>query len=526
MDRPLKLPDNRTALAAVVLLSLALKLSLLAAGKTINTDGILYITAAKYFDAGDYQKGWALFRMPAYPYLLYLAHGLIPDWIAAARFISIAAYTAAILPLYGLTRSLFNSQAAIWAAVLFALSPHVNIKSIDIIRDPVFTLCLAIYLWCFVEALGKRSGLLVLAAFMSAATALLFRLEAMVLLLTPVVFLSVQWVRTRDRVERKWVQKSILLWLLGIALMVLTVVFVFTFARQGDLIRSDEIRFHLQALASFSAFDNYQAIYAQLKELQQSPPLSTSSKSIAALTRHWMPLIYLFGQLLLFIKVLFPVYLLPLLMALKLFFAKQIKGNTAFNFVFLLFGLYFLLIYYSYITRDFLPSRLLYPLVFMLFGFMGKGMEAGLQLGIIRSFPKFATVGIVVLFLVAPVTRAVDKTLRSDVAVQAVGRWLQTDFSAKNHKIITSEPKVLYYADSIGDYPRDKTTCDQLKNWQANGELHAIERHALEREANAIVLLFKEQSTAIESIFEQYRPIKSFAGRKGRYVIFSPTGNS
>ncbi len=517
----IKLSDSRMALGAVILLSLAVKIVLLQADKTINTDGILYITAAKYFDSGRYAEGMALFRMPAYPFLLHLMHTIIPDWITAARCLSILAYTATILPLYGLTRRLFDHQSAIWACVLFALSPMVNIKAMDVVRDPIFILLLASYLFCFLKGIGLRAYRYVFAAFICAAASFLFRIEALVLLTAPVLYLGLYRLMTRKEAARRWTRTSLMAWVAALLLLGLLAFLGLQYSTDGNVIRYEKIRSHLDALDALAVFDNYNAIYDHLKIAQQNPPFRDASSSIAALTRHWMPLIYLLGQVAILLKVLFPAYLIPLFIALKNLIDRKLWRDSALNFILVLFCVYFLFIYYAYLVKDFLPSRLLFPLAFMLFGLMGKGMREGLQSSLARTFPKTAMAVIVLLFLIAPVGRAADKTRRADTSVRSVGVWLKANQNLSNQTILSAEPKVLFYADKIDNYPQNRAAWKKMKKWQTNGDHQAIEDYARRRKAHVIVMLFENRPPPLETLFAAYRPAKAIPGRKGQYVVFT-----
>ncbi len=519
----LKLTESRWALGAVFILSLIVKSALLLADKTINTDGILYITAAKYFEAGDYEQGWALFRMPAYPFLLHLVNTVIPDWVLAARSISILAYTAAILPLYGLTRALFDHKSAVWAAILFALSPLVNIKSMDVIRDPVFILLMATYLYSLLEGIRKRSHRSVLAAFFFGALSFLFRIEALVLLGVPLIYFGLLRLKARREDVRRWSLAALGIWFAALVVTALLALGIMQFTWHDSIVRSGEIRWHLRALASLSAFENYQAIYAQLKYLQQNPPFSGGSSSIAALSRHWMPLVYLFGQLVILLKVLFPVFLIPLIIGLKTTFTRENTHKRVLHFLSLLFCIYFLFIYYAYLIRDFLPSRLLFPLVFMLFAIMGRGMAEGLRSTLAASYPKITATVVVFFFLLAPIGRAADKTHRSDAIAKTAGLWLQEHQNHADQPLLTSEPKILFYADRIADYKQDRKACEKLKLWQSNEEFGSIEAYARRLEAHSIVILLKDRTKSPDTLFATYAPVKVFAGRKGRYVVFNRT---
>ena len=54
--------------------------------------------AARQIAAGNIEGALSLYPMPVYPLLLTLVHFVIPDWIAAARIIGIAALTLAVIP--------------------------------------------------------------------------------------------------------------------------------------------------------------------------------------------------------------------------------------------------------------------------------------------------------------------------------------------------------------------------------------------------------------------------------------------
>ena len=135
--------ETKRDLLILLLLSAALKISISLFITVINQDGELYITAAQKIAEGAFKEALTIHGMPLYPLLIALTHYVIPNWIAAARLVSIAASILTIIPLYLLTREIFHRQAALWACAAFALLPLSNHLSVAIMRDPLFLFFLA-----------------------------------------------------------------------------------------------------------------------------------------------------------------------------------------------------------------------------------------------------------------------------------------------------------------------------------------------------------------------------------------------
>ena len=56
----------------------------------VNWDGVVFIAAAKNYTYYGFREGFAVWpKFPAYPILISLFHGFIPDWVAAGRVISL-----------------------------------------------------------------------------------------------------------------------------------------------------------------------------------------------------------------------------------------------------------------------------------------------------------------------------------------------------------------------------------------------------------------------------------------------------
>ena len=115
-----KLLEYKNGLVFVLCLSLVIKTIFALFTKVINPDGVLYITAAQQFASGDFGAGLAIYPMPAYSLLILFVHFFIRDWIIAALVLNIVMSVFVLIPLYLLTKNLFDQRVAFWACVAFA----------------------------------------------------------------------------------------------------------------------------------------------------------------------------------------------------------------------------------------------------------------------------------------------------------------------------------------------------------------------------------------------------------------------
>lgn len=125
-------------LVFLLLFSLFLKSVLLLSDEIINVDAVRYIGAAKQFADGNFLDGLRMEKMPFYSLLIAASHLLIKDWVLAGQLISFFAMLFALVPLYLVTKDLFNQKAAFWAGLAFSLSPILNKHAVEVIRDPIF----------------------------------------------------------------------------------------------------------------------------------------------------------------------------------------------------------------------------------------------------------------------------------------------------------------------------------------------------------------------------------------------------
>jgi Dolichyl-phosphate-mannose-protein mannosyltransferase len=126
-----QIPESSRALPLLLMFSASLMRALFIVrwNADLNFDGEIYISAARKYAVGMYREGLAIYPMPIYPYLISLMHSIISNWVLAGRLISYFSMTLTVIPLYLLSKDLFNRRASFWGCVAFILLPETLLHS-------------------------------------------------------------------------------------------------------------------------------------------------------------------------------------------------------------------------------------------------------------------------------------------------------------------------------------------------------------------------------------------------------------
>jgi 4-amino-4-deoxy-L-arabinose transferase-like glycosyltransferase len=173
--------STKRDLLVLLFLSVILKVFLALFIGVINHDGVLYITSAQKLATGSFKEALNIYEMPLYPLLITLTHYVIPNWIAAARVVSIFSAVLTIIPLYLLTKDIFHRQAALWACAAFILLPLSNHLSVGVLRDPLFLFFLAWSTYFANRAITSRKLIYFLLSSLTCLFSILCRLEGLIL---------------------------------------------------------------------------------------------------------------------------------------------------------------------------------------------------------------------------------------------------------------------------------------------------------------------------------------------------------
>src|SRR5580698_4432185 len=192
LPRALSECSEGTALALTVLLAFAIRLYLSLTNYCIAGDGVAYLAMARDFAANAPAKALASVFSPLYPWLVALAHRLIPDWELAASLVSALLGTAAVASVYLMTReALERDDLAIGAAVLVAIHPEMAAYSASVRTEAGFIFLVTTSVWALIVGLKRKRIAFVAAGGIVGGLAYLYRTEAIGLMIFVVGFVPV-----------------------------------------------------------------------------------------------------------------------------------------------------------------------------------------------------------------------------------------------------------------------------------------------------------------------------------------------
>ena len=503
--------ETKRGLYFILGFSAIIKISALIAlsDKAINNDGLLYISAAQQFASGHFKEGLALYPMPLFSLLITAVHFVVHNWVLAGRFLSSTALLMALIPLYMLTSELFNRKAAFWACLLFSLAPAPNIWSVDISRGPVFVFFFA---WAvFFAQRSIRSIKLTdfLLTVLFAGISIFLRIEGVIFIPFYVLFIiSLAVVKPRERIA---FLKNILIWI-AFPLLCFLIFIVFLGPERMYFNRMDQVVLEAQNIFNFKFLDNYHRIYQELKAFEDSSPFTGIGKqNIIAITRHHMSLLYLLGLIEGLIKVLFPFFIIPFYYGFKRpFFRNQV--------LILAFVTSYLFMVYCYAIKvDFVRARFLLAPAFLLFPWIGAGMERIFAFVKNSSRPKVFVFVFALIFLIAPISKTINSFGKHDSVIIESGEWLAGQPGFNNAKIVTNERRILFYAGR-------ETYSDRGNRVEMYGssrsDFTGMEKLAKKIQADVIIIRTSVRRKDMIPEFKYFRKIREFVGKKKIAVIF------
>jgi len=276
--------------------------------------------------------------------------------------------------------------------------------------------------------------------------------------------------------------------------------------------RADQVVQVLQDTANLNFLDNYRLIYDHLKQVENSPPFSGAHYSFAETARNFMPVIYLIGFLKAFVKAIFPLFVIPLFLGFK---HSLTRSHVLVLFIVVSFLLVF---YYSLIVRDFISPRFLFVPAFLLFPWVGAGMERMFNFVKRSSKQKILAVVFVVIFILVPTVKVANSCKKHDNAISIAGKWLAKETKFKNARIITNEIRIPFYAGRELFSSREK---DLVKYDNRHHDYVDMEQFAVAKRANLVIIRISKKEKDLIPKFEHFIKIKEFYGKKRIVVIYS-----
>ncbi len=501
-----KLHDTANALILVVCISAALKIGLLLFNVPFNSDGVLYITAAQHFAAGNFAEALSVYPMPLYPLMIAGFHFLVPDWEIAGKLTSLACQILALIPLYFLTARLFSRKAAFWASLAFAVAPLPNDWAVDVIRSPAFVFSVLLAVYYAQKAIDLKKPVLFFLSALFSYCSFLFRVEgAIVVLFCSLYFVYRILVQGEERIS---LLKGFTAWL-GVTVMVAGICFLAVHIDGQRLNRLDEVAVKAAHILKLDFLDNYHIIYEQLDDLGKRHPHLDRRQNLAEVTRHFMFLVYLLGEAQIFIKVLFPLFIVPFIVGLR----RSRDFDTSRSFLFFLLCFYLTVMYVLYIDRNYLQRRFLFAPAALAFPWVGLGLERMYARLLGASRPKLYLAVFVIVFFISPAFKAVHSSATTDNVLRRAGNWVKQNELVHDARYFVNDLRAPFFAGiKTGNYVQI--------NEKNKYNFKAIERFAIKQELDILFLKVpKRLDTSVPDI-SRYKRLKKFTGKERNVYIY------
>ena len=510
VNRPGELINSHCGLILVLFVSLTLKIVELLYLDIISPDSARYIAAAHMFIKGDFWKGVALYRLPAYPLLLAFFYMLVGSWKGAGIITSLLPTLGTTVSIYLISARLFSHRAAFWSATAFALSPYLNRYGLYMIRDPMFWFLTSWALYFGIRFLEQPDERFLLGCLGTALLAAGFRVEGVIFLSVYLWFLV--YAAVRGGKECHVYLSGAALWFLFPLLVAAGLYYLFG-SKWSHLTRIDNIVGMVRNTLSSKFLDHYLKIYNDIKNLQLTHGYSIHSiqgHSVLTITRHYMPLIYMIGILECFFRMLYPLYGIPLIAGLK----TKLDRRRALP---LVTGLALIMVCYLFlIEKDYVAKRYLGLPVICLLPWVGEGMERIIK-GVKDSLSGRLVITLSIgLFFVLPIWKCASLNMRKiEPTLMEAGHWIASTPALANLPLEASDNRILIYAGHPEAFP-EKGLPPAIKQLVSLG-------FAKSEKEKIVVINPPGEETFSKGLPEGYTILKSFRGNYYSVTVYGPS---
>ena len=508
-----QIPESRRALPLLLMFSAILMgaLFIVRWNADLNFDGEIYIEAARKYAAGMYREGLAIYPMPLYPYLISFMHKIIPNWVLAGRLVSYFSMTLTVIPLYLLSKDLFNRRAAFWGCIAFTLLPETLLHSNSVMRDPPFFLFAMCAVYFAQKALQSKRLMHLLVSALFAWFSTLFRIEGLIIF--PVYFCFLIALAISKREQRKDYSRMMVAWG-GFFACLIAAIYIGMESRSDNINRFDDWAHFFHGFRDLSFLQSYHRVSAYLQQMQDASLNSIVGQHFADTARQLMALIYLLGMLFMFLKIIMAVNILPLLWGM--FQARYTERHV---FVLLLTSCLFVLTYGFLIWQDLVLARYLFMPAVLLCPWVGFGIDRILVFAQGCSHKEFIVACVLLLVFAAPALKFDKHFANKDDLKSRAGSWIAEQEGLRNLKIIFSDPGVKFHAGMKMDF-----SCDENKILHQSPDdknFSNISQEALENKVDAIAIYSRTDRRKDIADFEGYKEIKEFNDKNKLIKIYA-----
>jgi len=177
-----------------------------------------------------------------------------------------------------------------------------------------------------------------------------------------------------------------------------------------------------------------------------------------------------------------------------------------------------LIMVYCYAIRsDFISQRFLFAPAFLLYPWIGAGMERIFVSLRKSSKQKILAAVFTFIFLLVPVGKVVNSCMKHDIVISRAGKWLAKETKFQNAKILTTDLRIPFYA---GREIYSSSEKGLLKYDKKSKDYIDMEQFAVANQVDFIIIRLSKNEKDLIPQFEQFIKIKEFHGKKRIAVIF------
>lgn len=168
----------------VIILGFVLRLFAYQYTYIINNDGTIYIHQARaiYYGLWSAVNSCTVGYLSPYPILIAATYGILGDWVASAKVVSIFFGTITLVPLSLLAKRFLKAEISILVTLIFALTPVFVTVSVWGVRDPLYWFFSVLGFYFFTGQIGKGNSWGLFLSSVSFILATLGRIEAILYL--------------------------------------------------------------------------------------------------------------------------------------------------------------------------------------------------------------------------------------------------------------------------------------------------------------------------------------------------------
>jgi 4-amino-4-deoxy-L-arabinose transferase-like glycosyltransferase len=494
--------DWRAKLGLLIVLSLCFKLWVLLRVEVINPDAVLYLKAARHYLSGDFKAALEIRPMPFYPLLIAAVHRFfVSDLALAGQVLSVFFLTGMLVPCYLLVREAWNDTAAFWGGALLATSPYFNRHAVDVVRDPAFLFFLSWATWATWRLLETKNWRWAALASLMAVLSTLSRIEGALLFFALAVACLLG---SRGlSIARRTGMAAILIFAGPACIAPLAAWVAF---RWGELPTS-RLPELLLVKQSFSlVVEKYRLYYEMLRTLEQQLHDGGYSQGFFALTRHYIPFIYLVGLAHSLVKMIHPAIFIASLAGLK---TRRHVSRSFLWVIGLVFATYLLLAMLLRFQDVWYSNRFIYTPALILTLWAGQGVVIIWRWQRERwqqGWTCWVATTMTVVLLLSPAFKALTYRHGRETNIRQAGLWLSRHSPVGAH-LVTNDKRIAFYAD------REFTF--------THIDIHAdISKLGSQHKSSYIVLRSKKRELAGFPAPSGYEEVQRFPGKRGTVVIF------